>query len=418
MPTFFGTNTYIGGIFCILESAIETVPISFARPSATEMSTSSSCCQQASSGMVQATVGLSSQAKGMGAYQTAVHGSSNLQGGQILAPPGLHHLQVAQHRPVLPMPGGSTSTVLPQQRPAAAFNTGQMVPAGHVVQQGTQLLSHRLQSGQLIQPGNPGQALVGNPARGQLPSSFSRSSGQLMPDPTKANIDRVQSQTGLTQQQVLSSGHILLPGQEQGQHVTDSAGRAVHARGVHLDDIRTSAIPHGVVSNSRTIIAQPEVPPATSDPRLSEEQGLQWSREVEEEERIARLEQAQQAGEISNKSTSQSGQEPLRVGEWETVKSYGRGGSKRTLHPDGAEQIRTRDDRIQEMPAPVKSQGHRASGVPGVLPVPGHLRRDQATSVSGLTAEEGGHHGGAGRIVEARSGETFLPQSADDLARY
>ena len=334
----------------------------------------------------------------MGAYQTTGHSSSNLPGGQILAPPGLQHPPVAQHRPLLPMPGGSTD--LPQQRHSAAFNTSHAVK-----QHGTQLLSHRLQSGQLIQ--------AGNPARGQHSSSFSRSSGQLLPDPGK-----VQSQTGLVQQQVLSSGPILMPAPEQGQHVTDSAGRAVHARGVHLDDIRTSAIPHGVVSNSRTIIAQPEVPPATSDPRLREEQGLQWSREVEEEERIARLEQAQQAGEISNKSTSQSGQEPLIVGEWETVKSYGRGGSKSTLHPDGTEQNRTRDDRIQEMPAPVKSQGHRASGVPGVLPVPGHLRRDQATSVSGLTAEDGGHHGGAGRIVEARSGETFLPQSADDLARY
>ena len=62
-----------------------------------------------------------------------------------------------------------------------------------------------------------------------------------------------------------------------------------------------------------------------------------------------------------------------------------------------------------------------------MLPVPGHLRRDQATSVSGLTADDGGHHqgfgggGGAGLIVggvEARSGETLLPHSGEDLARY
>ena len=378
---------------------------------------------------MQTTVGQSSQAKGMGAYQAAVHGVPNIQGGQILAPPGLQ-LQMAQHRPgtVLTMPGGST--VLPQQRPGA-FNTGQMVP-GQLVQ-GNQLLSHRLQSGQLIQPGNPGQlVLSANAARGQLPStSYSRgSSGHLMPsDLSKASSDRVQSQTGLpvsglTQQQV----------QEQlEQRVTNSAGRAVQAQGVHLDGNRTrSAVPQGVVSNSRTTLAQSEVLTSTSDPKLNEEQGLQWSREVEEEERIARLEQA---GEISNKSTqgtSQSSQEPLTVGEWETVKPYGRGGNKKTLHPDGSDQSKSRDDRIQELPVSVQQsqQGHRgASGVPGVLPVPGHLRRDQATSVSGLTAEDGhaGHHqglgggGGVGRTVGGKdtlSGETLLPHTGEELARY
>ena len=221
----------------------------------------------------------------MSAYQASVHhGSSNIQGGQILAPPGLHHLQMVQQ---LPMPGGST--ILPQQRPGG-FNTGQLV-------QGTQLLSHRLQSGQLIQPGNPGNPMIGNPATGQLPSSFSRASGnQLLPDdPSNVNSDRGHSQagvpvSGLAQQQVVSRGHIMLqPTQEQGQHVTDSAGQAVQTR---LDGNRTSAIPHGAVSSSSRT-------EATSDPKLSQEQGLQWSREVEEEERIASAQQ-QQAGEISN----------------------------------------------------------------------------------------------------------------------
>ena len=381
------------------------------------------------------------QAKGMSAYQAAVHSSSNIQGGQVLAPPGLHHLQMAQqHRPgaVLPMPGGST--MLPQQRPGG-FNTGQMVP-GQLVQ-GTQLLSHKLQSGQLIQPGNPGP-IIGNPAMGQLSSSFSRGSGsQLLPEPSNLNSNRVQSQagvpvSGLAQQQVLSSGHILLPTHGQGQHVTDSAAQAVQTRGTHVDSNRRNTIPQGAVSNSRTVVAQPE---GSSEHKLSQEQGLQWSIEVEEEERIARLEQgpavAQQAGEISNKAsgvisqgTSQSSEEPLVMGEWETVKPYGRVGNKKTMSSERPVESKTREDRIQRLPTSVQSQGGSASGVPGVLPVPGHLRRDQATSVSGLTqspednsVQPQGHHGGGGGVgrtiggKETRSSETLLPHTAEDLAR-
>ena len=143
---------------------------------------------------------------------------------------------------------------MPQQRP------GQMLPS-QVMHQGPQLLSSRLQSGQLIQSGVP--------ARGQLPpSSFSRTSGgQLVSDSSNMNSDHGQ-------------GHVLHPSSEaQGQQGPSSSGTA----GLHMDGSRTSAISQGIVNASRTILAQSEVTSASSDLGLGQDQGLQWSKEVEEE---------------------------------------------------------------------------------------------------------------------------------------
>ena len=379
-----------------------SLKLRFARLGAVQIATSIGCCQQS---------GIGSDARGIGAYQGAVHNASNVQGGQVLVaaaapPPGLQHLQqMAQHRSgtVLPMPVGG-STILPQQRP------GQMLPS-QVMHQGPQLLSSRLQSGQLIQSGVP--------ARGQLPpSSFSRASGgQLVSDSSNMNSDHGQ-------------GHVLHPSSEaQGQQGLSSSGTA----GLHMDGSRTSAISQGIVNASRTILAQSEVTSASSDLKLGQDQGLQWSKEVEEEERLARQEQSppQQAEDISNKSqgTGQSSQGPMVVGEWETVKPYGRGrgASKETLQNQSSNQSKHSKSDTQGLPALVQSQAGLPGqgGVRGVLPVPGHLRRDQATSVSGLmqASEDGGQHqglrgGGGVPAVAGKEPRSSLPHTGDDLARY
>ena len=337
------------------------------------MAASTTCCQAPGNGSAFSKV----SSRSLGSYQGAV-----MQGGLAPAggpaPPGLQ-LQVPRPAPLVQMPSST------QQRPASVHVSAQLAPAGHL-SQGTQLLSNRLQSGQVIQTANscPNQA-------GPLVAPF------------------------LTQQQALPSENVLLSTQTQGHH------RAGHARQVAQSEVDVFNVNKGV----------------PIDQRLSQEPGMQWCREVEEEEeRIFRLKQGSQQSSRSNdphgkpsqgRGTSQSS---LTGSDWrsESAQSQksGGGGKLKTFDPEGPHHGRPSDDR------PGQASSTSQSSVRGVLPVPGHLRRDQATSVSGLVQAggdvdqqqgggQGGQHQGAtqsGHHQGVGAGQTMGGEESRGTEKY
>ena len=376
---FAKTNTELNTIVHI-ENVHMYNRLSFVRPSV--MGASTTCCQAPDNGSAFSKV----SSRSLGAV---MQGGLAPAGGP--APPGLQ-LQVPRPAPLVQMPSST------QQRPSLVHVSAQLAPAGHL-SQGTQLLSNRLQSGQVIQTGNPGL--------GHLPAS--------------TNINNCPNQAGplvapfLTQQQARPSENVLLSTQTQGHH------RAGHAGQVAQSEVDVFNVNKGV----------------PSDQRLNQEPGMQWCREVEEEEeRIFRLKQGSQQSSRSNdphgkpsqgRGTSQSS---LTGSDWrsESAQSQksGGGGKLKTFDPEGPHHGRPSDDR------PGQASSTSQSSVRGVLPVPGHLRRDQATSVSGLVQAggdvdqqqgggQGGQHQGAtqsGHHQGVGAGQTMGGEESRGTEKY